>query len=235
MKHSRVAICIVASAAITISVHATPRARALFQKIQATGKIKGLVLDPNEARIPGCAILILGEHVTRRLSSNEFGEYESEVPAGTYRITADLPNYFPFRRAPVRVHPGTVVTINITPAQRILSVGLEVTERGVQEPVTMAPPPQYELFSLASTTRDGLEVLVQYQRKSQRVDAIEYTKALISFDSITIYAEIVHLDKNISRISASGRVIVDNGHQRVRANRAEVDLRTRSATINLRF
>src|SRR5882724_1037629 len=141
-------------------------ARALFVRIQATGKIKGIVLDPNEARIPAVTILIEGGHVTRRLTTNDLGEYESEVPAGTYHIKADLPNYFPFQRAAIRVESGKTVTINVAPAQRVLSVGLEVTEQGVQEPVRMAPLPQYEIFALRSPPRDDLDVLVQYQRRT---------------------------------------------------------------------
>lgn len=236
MDQTRVARYLATGAIIIIGLQGGPCcARALFPRIQATGKIKGIVLDPNEARIPAVTILIEGAHATRRLTTNDFGEYESEVPAGTYHIKADLPNYFPFRRAAIRVDSGKTVTINVAPAQRVLSVGLEVTEQGVQEPVRMAPLPQYEIFALRSPPRDDLDVLVQYQRRTLRRDTIEYTKAVVSYDSITVYAETIRLERTTFRIEAGGNVIVDDGGQRVRAKRAEVDLRTRSAIISLSF
>jgi len=58
---------------------------------------------------------------------------------------------------------------------------------------------------------------------------------VVSYDSITVYAETIRLERTTFRIEASGSVIVDDGGQRVRAKKAEVDLRTRSAIINLSF
>lgn len=63
-----------------LSVHA--------QKSQ-TSKIIGVVLDANNARIASASIKIENARFSREVQSGEEGDFEFELPAGTYHITVE--------------------------------------------------------------------------------------------------------------------------------------------------
>jgi uncharacterized membrane protein len=58
------------------------------QKSQ-TSKITGVVLDANNARIASATIKIENALLNREVQSGEEGNFEFELPAGTYQITVE--------------------------------------------------------------------------------------------------------------------------------------------------
>ena len=82
-----------------------------------TGRLKGRVVDVAEMPIPKVQITIQSPAYSFKLSSNEDGYFEIEVPAGSYQISSEkLPGFAATRREAVRVGAGETVEVKIVPA-----------------------------------------------------------------------------------------------------------------------
>jgi hypothetical protein len=83
---------------------------------QLTGKIKGLVLDRNDARIVGATITIESSPkmgFKRQLISGEAGNFEIKVPAGVYYLTVTANGFRRFEGWELKVNPKVTEMINI--------------------------------------------------------------------------------------------------------------------------
>jgi hypothetical protein len=83
---------------------------------QPMGKIKGLILDRNGARVVDATIIIesspkLG--FKRQLTSGEAGDFEIKVPAGIYYITVEANGFRRFEGWELKVNPKIMEMINI--------------------------------------------------------------------------------------------------------------------------
>jgi hypothetical protein len=79
----------------------------------AAGKISGVVLDRNDARIVGAAITISNAGLKRELKSDEEGSFRVELPAGSYQIEARANGFRRFELSPFVVNGGATELINI--------------------------------------------------------------------------------------------------------------------------
>ncbi|MBA2341274.1 MAG: carboxypeptidase regulatory-like domain-containing protein [Pyrinomonadaceae bacterium] len=84
--------------------------------INSKGKIKGLILDANEARVPNARVVLKGKEFTRKVKSNEAGEFEVELPAGVYQISIDARSlgFSLFQEKGIRVRAGSAQEFRIT-------------------------------------------------------------------------------------------------------------------------
>ncbi|HEX8709601.1 MAG TPA: carboxypeptidase-like regulatory domain-containing protein [Pyrinomonadaceae bacterium] len=78
-----------------------------------TGKLVGTVLDVNDARIVGAAIKIENARFGRRLFSGDEGDFEVELPAGTYQITVQKEGFQRFELSPFRVNGKVCELVSI--------------------------------------------------------------------------------------------------------------------------
>ena len=112
--HKLLTICaclILISAALSI----LPSSRKSSAK-QPMGKIKGLVLDPNNARIAGARIIIESSRkigFKSQLTSGEEGDFEIKVPVGIYYITVEANCFRRFEGWELKVNPKVTEMINI--------------------------------------------------------------------------------------------------------------------------
>jgi uncharacterized membrane protein len=77
------------------------------------GKIIGVVLDANNARIVGATIKIENARFNRELQSGEEGNFEVELPAGTYQITVEKHGFQRFELSPFRVNANVCELVNV--------------------------------------------------------------------------------------------------------------------------
>ncbi|HEX6622854.1 MAG TPA: carboxypeptidase-like regulatory domain-containing protein [Pyrinomonadaceae bacterium] len=77
------------------------------------GKIKGVVLDKNDARVAGARVGISNAKSRRAVASNEEGEFEVELPAGVYRVRVKANGFRAFVLWPFEVKPGVTETIDV--------------------------------------------------------------------------------------------------------------------------
>lgn len=80
-----------------------PSARAAASQ---SGSLKGVVLDPNDARIAGAVIRMEGASFFRETESDEEGNFEIELPGGTYRLTVEKEGFKRFSLSPVQLSVG---------------------------------------------------------------------------------------------------------------------------------
>ena len=74
---------------------------------QQTGRITGIVVDPNGSRVVGAVVRIENADYKRTKRSDTEGRFELEAPAGTYELTVEQSGFKKFRLRDVRVETGT--------------------------------------------------------------------------------------------------------------------------------
>ena len=77
------------------------------------GKIKGRVVDINDARIVRADVLIVGEGLQWRLVTNSDGEFETSVPIGEYQLSVEAPGFRRFASQKFQVKSGKTQSFNI--------------------------------------------------------------------------------------------------------------------------
>jgi hypothetical protein len=77
------------------------------------GKLEGVVVDTNEARIVKASVKIEGRRIKREVISNEEGLFQVELPVGMYQITVYSPGFGVFQRKGVKVQANSTTKVEI--------------------------------------------------------------------------------------------------------------------------
>jgi hypothetical protein len=89
-----------------------------FAQSQAlNGQIEGTVTDPNGAIIPNASITIVNIETgtTRTITTDDSGVYRAPLlPLGTYRVTAEAPNFKKLVREGITLTTGQTATVALT-------------------------------------------------------------------------------------------------------------------------
>lgn len=99
----------------TLMLSALAHSPASFIK-QPTGKIKGLILDLNDARITTANITIESSPkigLKKQLKSGEAGDFEIELPEGIYYLTVEANGFCRFEGWELKVSPQVTEMVNI--------------------------------------------------------------------------------------------------------------------------
>ena len=108
-------VCSISLVILILANSFTPKAEPLTQSsIQSTGKLVGLVLDINEARVPAAKIIIVSKGFRLEAVSAEDGSYEIALPEGKYNITVLRDDFYPFRKAGVQIQPNVTTKLDVT-------------------------------------------------------------------------------------------------------------------------
>jgi len=76
------------------------------------GKLAGMIVDPNEARINGAKILIVGKGIKRETIADEEGYFQLDLPQGRYVVTVSA-NGFRSARRNIFVKSNSVMVLNV--------------------------------------------------------------------------------------------------------------------------
>ncbi len=90
MKTARIIFAVLLALA---SAPLLARATACARSEDQTSQIVGVVLDPNGARIPNARVRIENARSTHEMYTSDEGAFETELPAGTYRITVEAQGF----------------------------------------------------------------------------------------------------------------------------------------------
>ena len=82
-------------------------------KSSSKGKLKVVVVDWQEARIPGTTILIRSSKFKAEVKANEAGEFETDVPVGVYEVSSHSEGFKKSRQKGVRVEEGKTASVKI--------------------------------------------------------------------------------------------------------------------------
>ena len=107
MKIIRVHLFYLFALLITLAVSSPSEAQ------NVTGRIKCVVLDGNDARIPDATITIQDSNLQRRFMTDDIGESEVSVPSGTYQIIVEKANFRRFESGPLEMPLDAPETIRI--------------------------------------------------------------------------------------------------------------------------
>ncbi|HYW71689.1 MAG TPA: carboxypeptidase-like regulatory domain-containing protein [Pyrinomonadaceae bacterium] len=81
------------------------------------GKVRGRVVDINDARITSADVLIVGSGANRgsnwRLKTNDAGEFEASLPAGEYQFSIQANGFRRFSSKPFVVKAARTESFNI--------------------------------------------------------------------------------------------------------------------------
>jgi hypothetical protein len=103
MKHMKTQILSCALAA-TLSLGLS---RPLMKAGLRTGSLSGEVTDPSGAVVPGAKILVSGDHWSKTLVTNEFGQYVfAGLAPGVYDVLVRADGLAPFGRVGLVVSTG---------------------------------------------------------------------------------------------------------------------------------
>lgn len=199
--------------------------RESYAAAQMKGRVNGRVLDLNGDPIAFALISISGQTVSKELAADKNGGFEIELPVGVYRATANVEGFAPFRRASFRIQHARTKVLNL-----VLTLGGIECEIGSQaDPEKDGNgPPRYDDVSLSQVSEGRQELLVRFRLKQHRNGIVEYrggsveSRVMVSYDVLAIYAEKVRVDKNKGIVEAEGRVIVEDGQRRKRAEYARL-------------
>ena len=98
---------------ILVTVPCLGQQRTSSRRQKSTGKIQGVLLDINYARIVGATITIEGGQLKRELRSGVEGDFEIELPAGSYLIKVEANGFRKFEISPFKVKANVTEIINI--------------------------------------------------------------------------------------------------------------------------
>jgi hypothetical protein len=108
MEHVKIA-GVIASLVIfgVASTPVTPRPAS------PAGKVVGVILDANDARVPEATVRAKGGGRTREVECDEQGQFELSLPAGTYQITVEAHGFRRFVYSSLEVKSNVTEMINI--------------------------------------------------------------------------------------------------------------------------
>jgi hypothetical protein len=88
---------------------------AMRETLPPTFHVRGTLTDPLDAVIPGVKVTFRNERLTRTVTTNNVGVYETELPLGDYTMTAQGPVGFrSYERPLFRVASPSIFILDVT-------------------------------------------------------------------------------------------------------------------------
>ncbi|MCL4402660.1 MAG: TonB-dependent receptor [Acidobacteria bacterium] len=138
----------------------------------APAVVRGRVLDPSGAVVPGAVIRLLRQDGTVAVASDHNGSFRAaSLRPGDYAIEAESAGFAPFSRRAVTLGPGALVDIDIVLRLSSLSEAVTVTAK--------APAGEGALETSSSNTRERLEI-----REVRESAAKDVGEALANLDGL---------------------------------------------------
>lgn len=113
MKPRKISLALLVFALVCLSLSPSfINARPLPEK-QKQGRVSGVVLDVNDARVAGAKITFMRDPDTREVLTDEAGQFDVQLPAGAYRFTVSANGFCKFEREGLIITSGTTELINV--------------------------------------------------------------------------------------------------------------------------
>jgi len=198
---------------------------------QKAARVAGTVFDPIGAVVVDAKVAVRGSSFERETATNGEGQYEIELPPGIYLIEVRSPGFCRARRASFRARPQIKVNFDFT---------LLICPSHSEGPMS------YEPIALKSELSEPTELMIQFGKRTDRLDTIEFEGALtqityydsdtkitdrrqiylnvtVTYDGWTISASRLTLNKRTLRLELSGDVAILDGVRETKVKSAEVD------------
>jgi hypothetical protein len=186
--------------------------------------------------VPNCEVVLKSASVSKKVNSGADGHYEVDLPAGVYNVATNCamaPNdweYYPAVRSDFEVKPSASFLLNLwTPVKRTKQIK---TRDGTDQLEYRSDDLKSEFLEIKSGTSVSRKILVRFLRRAASKELAEYqgrrdyrqdAPASVSYESLSIYADSITIEKPALHIRAVGHVIVEDGRQRRQGNEATVE------------
>lgn len=182
------------------------------------GKVKGAIYDSQDAVILGTKVTVSNDGFQLTVYPDpQTGIFMFDVPPGTYSITTEQNWWFPIRRAKFLVAEGETVVINLQPNIRIASQALVVGKNGVEDVYERVP--LMKLVELRPFLDSSLSVVIEYSKSKQHSTITTYSNAQLTYNDLSIRADVLRFNATNARVEASGNVTLDKGGLRQKKDR----------------
>ena len=189
----------------------------------ALGKVTGQVFDQQDAIILGNEVVIENQNFRKSVMPNpDDGKYTFEVPPGIYTVTTKQGTWYSVKRAAFSVQANETTVINISPTIRVKAIFLEVTSKGIREPVEYNRESKYE--ELLPFPDLPFNVVIEYSKRKSNGSVTEYRNAKLTYNNLSVFADILRFDKNKLLVEAKGNVTVDENGQRQKKQNANLQI-----------
>lgn len=198
------------------------------------GRVTGTVMDTGGAVIvvPKPSIIFQGRNSFKRVTANDNGDYEISLPAGVYKVSTEIPGFYPVRRSAFRVLSGSTLMINLLPTPHYQTRGTTVsTKESLDKPM---PRPKYDEFHIPASSPSPMSLVIQFEKKRIVDGTVKYNGAILSYDELTIFTEELCFNMKNLRLKASGNpVTVEDGKERVQVKQAMVSFKGAEPVVDL--
>lgn len=187
-----------------------------------TVHVRGTVTDHQDAVVPGVKVTFENEQVSRTVTTNNSGTYETDLLPGDYTMTAKgLPGFRVYRRPTFRLNsPLTVLNVTLLVGNPCGDMVIANSDGGpaTKEQIDAATKNcrGEELIPVGSGDGLPLELSIRYGTRSQN-DSIRYflgeknqwyeTPVFVDYNLFSLRADRVSYDGQKHVIEATGNVI----------------------------
>ena len=81
---------------------------------RAEGELRGIVMDPQQARVPGARIRVENKSHSFEVETDEEGAFRLRLPGGDYNVRVEYHGFKAFNRKRVRIEADKTETISVT-------------------------------------------------------------------------------------------------------------------------
>ena len=134
---------------------------------------------------------------------------------------ASLPDFLPFRRSSFIVHGDEDLFLNV-----YLIPDPDVNEHKPK-------PLLYAEFQLPSPSLEPSDILVSHIEGAKNAAGVQFEKATLTYDALTVMADRITFDKASFRFLATGNVILDERGKRSRVRQVELSFTAQGSSLQV--
>lgn len=189
------------------------------------GLLKGQVwLGSPSEYAPKVTILILGNGIKKEIVSGN-GVYSVNLPEGLYSLsTAETFDNYSFKRAKFRIKANQTTYLSIDPPLRISAILTYLDKEGFRDKYVTEPKPHYFRLKLPNNNSE-LDLQIRYFEKKNNGKITEYKKALVTYDTLSIYSDKITLDKKNKIVAEGKNVVLEDGEKRERVSKVSLEIK----------
>jgi Carboxypeptidase regulatory-like domain len=183
--------------------------------------VRGTITDEITAVIPRAKVTFESKQISKTVTTNERGVYETDLPFGNYTMTAEVLGFRPYRRPLFRVTSPQNITFDFTlPVQPTCDLTVVRTDGGTATRKDLeAAEKEFclreDFFSIPSSDGVPFQVWIRYVKHSRSGDSYLYTgqntpnddPVFVAYNLFSLRADKVIYDAKSNTITANGNVV----------------------------
>jgi hypothetical protein len=197
---------------------------------QNGARVTGTVFTPyefDEAVVPEVTIEFASDKSTTQAMSDPSGKYSVTLLPGGYQVTASRAGFCPVQRAEFNAEAGSDILITLVIIPCPTHVGSPLETQSIRPKRPKQPKP----FVITFANRRIRSGDVEYH--GMKIGD-HHIAAVVTYDSLAIYAETLIVMQNSSRLRAQGHVVIEDGKSRRRVDQATIDFDADNPMATLR-